>query len=1355
MLRISTLCRIAALLVVVAGQPAGAEPLTEAEVPEPLRPWISWVLRGHEQERCPALYAARRGKQPQRRPCVWPSRLEIRLEAAGGSFVQDWRVHHEAWALLPGDEAHWPQDVTVDGEIAPVVSSSGHPAVRLEVGDHRVEGRFRWSALPEVIHVPPETGLLALSVAAEEVPFPRRDAEGRVWLQPGARGAPSREDRLELEVVRRVIDDVPLRVVTRIELEVSGRSREELLGRALPEGLLPMRLESPLPARVEPDGRLRVQVRPGTWTLELVGRHRGPVSALAMPDPGGPWAPAEVWAFEAQPELRLVSLEGAPPVDPEQTKLPPDWKRLPAYRMDRTTTLRLVEKRRGDSDPAPDRLDLQRTWWLDFDGRGYTNSDQLTGTVSRSTRLEMGSSTQLGRVSVNERPQLITRIGDSETMGIEVQRGPIELSADSRIEEGHAELPAVSWNHDVQSLSGVLHLPPGWRVVHASGVDRVSSSWITRWTLLDLFVVLVVAMAFARLHGPVWGAVAFVGLALSYTEPAAPRWIWLAVLGAEALARALPEGRFAVWARIARVAALVLLVLIALPFGYAQVRAGLFPGLERPRSAMPWLAADLAMQRAPAPPPHAAKTVFSEEPAAEAEDKEAGIGRYAMDQSRLRKQRYPVTQVPVTTGPGLPSWQWTRVGLHWQGPVRKEQKLRLWLVGPGANGVLAFTRVALLALLLYAVLRRRSGGLAGLSQAVALAAALPLGVVLAAAPARADFPSPELLDELRGRLLEPPACHPQCASHPRMQLEVAPDRLRARLELDVAAETAVPLPGGARDWVPEQVFVDGAPAKALLRTRDGVLWVQVAAGRHRVVLEGRLPDRDSIELPLPLRPHRLEASVAGWSLHGLHEDGLVERNLQLTRIRESADAGPELAPATLPPFVEIRRDIEFGLSWEVTTHVLRRTPADSTIVLEVPLLDGESVTSEGVRVANERALVSMGPGFQRAHWRSVLEERETLRLEAPSDVPWTESWSLTVNPIWHVEFEGIPTTHGQGGGARRWVPWPGEAVTLRVSRPEGIEGPTLTVDSSRLELRPGLRASDATLTLELRSSQGAEHVLTLPEGAVLQGVRIQGREQPIRQEGRHVTLPVTPGRTSVELDWREARGIGLGFVSSGVDLGIASVNTEVHLAVPPNRWTLLVGGPRMGPVVLFWPFVVVLVALAWVLARLPLTPLRWHHWALLLLGLTQVPVWAGALVVGWPLVLGWRKARGCELPGRWFDLLQVALAGWTLLAAVALIVSLHQGLLGLPEMQVAGNGSSSELLRWYLDRSAGLLPQPWVFSVPLLVYRGVMLAWALWLAVALTRWTRWGWACFSDGELWRGRRPPPPPPVQEPIDVPG
>jgi hypothetical protein len=58
-------------------------------------------------------------------------------------------------------------------------------------------------------------------------------------------------------------------------------------------------------------------------------------------------------------------------------------------------------------------------------------------------------------------------------------------------------------------------------------------------------------------------------------------------------------------------------------------------------------------------------------------------------------------------------------------------------------------------------------------------------------------------------------------------------------------------------------------------------------------------------------------------------------------------------------------------------------------------------------------------------------------------------------------------------------------------------------------------------------------------------------------------------------------------------------------------------------------------------------------------------------------------------------------------------------------------------------------------SVPLLVYRLVMLAWSLWLALAVIRWARWIWACFTERGLWRPRFPgkpaaPPPPPAGPP-----
>jgi hypothetical protein len=107
-----------------------------------------------------------------------------------------------------------------------------------------------------------------------------------------------------------------------------------------------------------------------------------------------------------------------------------------------------------------------------------------------------------------------------------------------------------------------------------------------------------------------------------------------------------------------------------------------------------------------------------------------------------------------------------------------------------------------------------------------------------------------------------------------------------------------------------------------------------------------------------------------------------------------------------------------------------------------------------------------------------------------------------------------------------------------------------------------------------------------------------------------------------------------------------------------------------------------------------------------------------------------------------FQAVQIGLALLTLVALVLLIGAVQQGLLGLPDMQVSGNGSTAWQLNWYQDRAGSVVPQPWVVSVPLTVYRFAMLAWALWLAFALLNWLRWGWQCYASGGLWReGEKP--------------
>ena len=161
----------------------------------------------------------------------------------------------------------------------------------------------------------------------------------------------------------------------------------------------------------------------------------------------------------------------------------------------------------------------------------------------------------------------------------------------------------------------------------------------------------------------------------------------------------------------------------------------------------------------------------------------------------------------------------------------------------------------------------------------------------------------------------------------------------------------------------------------------------------------------------------------------------------------------------------------------------------------------------------------------------------------------------------------------------------------------------------------------------------------------------------------------------------------------------------------------------------------VLAALA--LARTRFTPLKYASWLLLAVGLTQVSIVAALVVVGWFLALAWRETSLEEAGWLKFNGVQLLLVVWTIAALAGLYTAVERGLLGTPDMQIAGNHSSGGDLHWYQDRIDAVPPQAWTLSLPLLAYRLLMLAWALWLAFALLNWLRWAWAVFSRDGLWR------------------
>lgn len=1319
-------------------------------IPEQLRPWVDWVLHDkEEQQACVSQHNDGTTYQ-----CYWPTELKIVLNDRGGTFEQSWLVLKEGWISLIGNNRHWPQNIQVDGEDVVVLEKNEVPTIRLTAGTYKVTGNFTWTELPEHLAVPVQSGLIDLEINRKKIQFPDFDNSGRLWLKR-EKSAEIIEDRLKIESFRLIDDLIPPRIIIHVTMEVAGSAREITLGPLYDaRHSTPVSLESTLPARLEQDGKITLQVRPGRYNLTVTVRHDGPLHQLrAKATVDSFWPEQEIWSFRSHPDLRLVEIDGGIAIDPVQTSVPKHWHKYPAYRMSLDDTLIFKEIKRGDPHPAPDQLSLDRKIWLRFDGSGYTIQDKIRGKKNTNWRLEMDPAIRLGRVEVDGAERYITRQQGSEQAGVELRNGLVNLSGDSLLEGALSPLPATGWDHDFQEVKGVLFLPPGWKLLHSSGVDNISRTWLKRWTLLDIFIVLIFTIAVARLFSIPLAIISLFTMVCIYHEPGAPRYVWLALLLAITLLKYLPTGKFKNFIKVYYGLTILCLIIITIPYTVESLRIGIFPQLARPWVSMSEHVARQQVTRGPAP-----DTIMTEQSQEEVSLGSADIAKTkfrrkteSLAAPMLRKSTSPyyTKQVmqfdPKTitqTGPGLPKWYaFETVHFNWSGPVTRDQTINLTLIGPKTNLALAFIRLTLIIFLGLGMLgigySRKGGFSFGCKQFFAI---LPLTLLLYSPhPAQCDeIPSPQLLEQLQQRLLEQDKCFPNCAAIHDISLNIDRDKLILKGHIDAQIDTAVPLPSHVKHWMPRRVLIDGETSEALLR-RDDNLWIMVPKGKHLVQLSGPIRNQNTLQLPFPLKPYKLSAEAEGWVVEGIHPDGSFDSQLQFKRlIAEENKQNEILETGILPPFIKIERTLFLGLEWQIQTKIERLSPPGSAVVLDIPLIQGESVTTPGIRVKDGKAKINLRSDQSQLLWESFLDPVDTLTLEHSASNLWTEIWRVDVSPIFHMDYQGIPVILHKTGNHwyPTWHPWPGEKVVLNFSRPQGIEGQTLTIEDSHLLLQPGRRSTGATLRLSVKSSQGGQHIILLPQGAKLQEVKVNNKVQPIRQEGRELALPITPGQQRFELQWLEPRGITMHYQSSGVDLTVPSVNTGVDVRLPKNRWPLLVGGEQLvGPAVLFWSVVIIIFLVAFGLSKTGLTPLRFHHWFLLGIGMSMSNLAASLVIVGWLIALDLRKKVDPQKVQH-FNLIQTGIGILTFGAAVSLIFAISQGLLGHPDMNIVGNGSSSSMLRWYHDVSDRTLPQAWVFSIPMLAYRFAMLAWALWISFWLIGILKWGWQQFTTPTIW-------------------
>ena len=1334
-----------------------AWPLFAQDIPPPLRDWQGWVLHDTPQHACPFPS----GQQPQAGTyrCAWPGRLALEANKDGARFSLDVHVDAPGWIALPGDARYWPQQVTVNNKPAPVLKSDDQPQVWLESGDYSVHGNLPWTERPVHLAVPEAIGLVHLTVDGADVARVERDGS---QLTLGEAAATQRAaDALSIRVYRHLQDGLPATLETRLMLNVAGSAREQWLGPALPKGFVATSLDGDLPVRLENDGRLRVQLRPGDWTVTLQARAVSPLQHVDLPATSTPWPVQETWSYSDQPELRSTRVNGQG-TDAAQGGVPDEWQELPAYVMDKGNGMTIESGTRGGEGGQGDQLSLARQLWLDFDGHGLNVADRINGKLRHAQRLNVAAPWQLQRASLNDTPLLITA-GAGQREGIEVRDQAIDLSAGLRLPTHNGALSAAGWQMPFERIDATLHLPYGYRLLGAPGADRAPDTWVARWSLLDLFVVALIALLTGRWLGWSWTVLAIGFLVLSQHEAGAPRWTLGIALALALLMRALPAGRLHTAARVGAVAALVMGVLFSLPFAARQMQYALHPQLEQTQFApaatvqfAPEAAPEPAPAAAPAPPPASMapieqdKAGFAPKPTANMKERrvEPKLAAVVVTSASLPASASAYgfdAHSVIQAGGGTPHWNvGNNYHLVWSGPVTAEQTMRLIIAPSWLVRLLRVIMLALLAVWLGRLVLSLLGTAAGKwprwrmrgGGAVALLAfaLLPHG-----AHAQ-SLPDETLLGQLQNRLLEAPRCAPQCAEVAQAAVQANGNDIVVDMEVHAGATVAFELPHPEDSLTLQSVTADGHADAPLSRQGDA-LWLRLERGVHRVSMHYHAGDADTVGWRFANAPQRIVFAGQGWSTESIDAGRLLGDSLALNRIRHAdAMSNQPQAPQTFPPYVRVTRTLMLDVDWTVRTQVERIAPSEGGFSLDVPLLAGEHPTGDDLRVHDGRIGVTFNAGQDTVEWNSRLDHVGKLVLKAPNLGERAETWTLQAAAILHVDSEGVPGSSGDDGLS--FHPLPGEQLQLTISRPNAVAGQSLAFDEVTIDQQTGERATDTTVNLLIRSTRGGEHAIAVPAGATLLSASRDGATLNLGIRDGKLGLPLLPGGHRYEISLREPHGMATLLSTSSFDLAASAANISLHAGLPRDRWVLWTWGPTDGPAVTYWSQLIVLLVVAWLLARHAPTPLRFHQWLLLGLGFSTMAWGAFALVAAWLIVFGLRARYQPSPRSRvWlFNVAQAVLIACSVVALVVLVGAVPQGLLGVPDMHIMGNDSTAAQLNWFIDQSAGQLPRGGVLSVSLWVYKIAMLAWALWLANALMGWLRWAFAAWSHGGYWQKRK---------------
>jgi len=603
-----------------------------------------------------------------------------------------------------------------------------------------------------------------------------------------------------------------------------------------------------------------------------------------------------------------------------------------------------------------------------------------------------------------------------------------------------------------------------------------------------------------------------------------------------------------------------------------------------------------------------------------------------------------------------------------------------------------------------------------------------------------DFPPDNLLDQLTKRIYPASECAPNCAAIETVQANAVGNQLVLKLRYHVLDNVMIPLPGST-DWYVTSISVNQQAISSRYQYKNNS-WLSMKPGIHDVVITGVLANRNSLSVRFPLIPGQIKVQSENWQFAGLDGHQLSSDTLQLIAITQ-AESNEQSKTTDIKAFIKVKRSFTFDDQWYMHTYVSRIAPQQGVINVSVPLVNHEFPTEKLQLDTNGAVQVSMGPGQDDFDWASRLDRVPELQLTALESDQYIETWEVISSPQWHINIDGVPLVASENMAndtddyfVHVYMPRPGEKLDLKISRPKAVIGDVLSIDSIDNVYTLGKRTTKADTNIRYRATQGGHFKVNLDPEVQVKKVTFDGVESNLINENGVVAVSFLPGSHRVSIEWHLNQELSSLHRTPMINLNSHFSNLKQTIKVPRDRWLLWGGSAGVGPAFLYWGELLVFAVLAFFLARIRYSPLKFWQWLVLGCAFGTFSWLAFSVVAGWLIFVGWKQhfkgfdSRAKRVLLQWFSLL------FTVATIGVLIATVAYGLLSYPDMGVAGQKASSSQLYWYLDSGLDILPNITLLSVHLWWYKLLILLWSIWISFAVINWLKQILSSLNREDWW-------------------